>query len=204
MENARRGRGRLNAFDLLPTECDPIIAQANEALSDRGRTQLEIYQEFFDACQTLMAESHGELRFEIPSKSAFNRYSIRLATLTRRMEEAREIAGAISKRYDATASDDLTIIAAQAIKTLVFEVLNSAGQSGVDPKGAMSLANALRAAVQAQHISTTHRQKLEHEFNGKVEEAVDKVAKVRGLSAETAEDIKSKILGVDREKRKAG
>lgn len=195
--NARRGRGRLNAFDRLPTECDPIIAAAADALRDRNRTQQEIYQEFFDACERLMMESHGELDFEIPSKSAFNRYSIRLATMTRRLEETREIAGAISKRFDAEASDDLTLIAAEAIKTLVWEVLTAAGEHGIDPKGAMSLANALRSAVQAQGLSTARKQKVEAEFAEKAKAAVGAAAKARGLSGETAQQILSEILGVE-------
>jgi hypothetical protein len=192
----RLGRGRLNGFEQLPAECDPLIANAARALQDRARTQMEIYVEFFDACQTLMAESHGELDFDIPSKSAFNRYSIRLATMTRRLEETREIAGSIAERFDAEASDDLTLIAAEAIKTLVWEVLTAAGEGGIDPVGAVNLANALKAATQAQGVSTARRQRIEKEFAGKVDDAVEKVAKARGLSAETVEEIKSKILGV--------
>lgn len=193
---ARRGRGRLNAFEGLPSECDQLIARAAEALKDRDRTQLDIYQEFFEGCQALQAEHHGELDFAIPSKSAFNRFSIRLATMTRRLEETREIAGAISKRFDAEASDDLTLIAAEAIKTLVWEVLTAAGESGLDPKGAMSLANALRAAVQAQGISTKRRQQVESEFADKAKQAVGAAAKAKGLTEETAQQILTQILGV--------
>jgi Skp family chaperone for outer membrane proteins len=193
---ARQGRGRLNGFEQLPADCDPLIAEAATALQDRERTQMEIYVQFFDGCQKLMAESHGELRFDIPSKSAFNRYSIRLATMTRRLEETREIAATIAERFDAEASDDLTLIAAEAIKTLVWEVLTAAGESGIDPKGAVNLANALKAATQAQGVSTARRLKVEKEFAGKVDDAVETVARAKGLSAETAEEIKSKILGV--------
>lgn len=194
---APRGRGRLNAFEKLPPECDPIIAAAAEALRDRDLTQFEIYQEFFDACQQLQAESHGELEFAIPSKSAFNRYSIRLATMTRRLEETREIAAAISRRFDAEASDDLTLIAAEAIKTLVWEVLQAAGEHGVDPKGAVNLANALRSAVQAQGLSTLRRQKIEKDFAEKATAAVGAAAKAKGLTEETTQAILSQILGVE-------
>lgn len=192
----RRGRGRLNSIEQLPPEADPIIAWAADQLRDRERTQQDIYAEFFGKLQALQAEYHGELEFTVPSKSAFNRYSIRLATMTRRLEETREIAATISERFDAEASDDLTLIAAEAIKTLVWEVLTAAGESGIDPKGAKSLADALRSAVQAQHLSTARRQKVEKEFAEKVDQAVDSVAKVKGLTADAAEAIKSQILGV--------
>ncbi|MEI9850652.1 MAG: phage protein Gp27 family protein [Sphingomonas sp.] len=95
----------------------------------------------------------ARLEFAIPGRSAFNRYSIKLAFMTRRLDETREIAGTIAKRFDAEASDDLTLIAAEAIKTLIWEVLTAAGESGIDPKGAANLATALRAAAQAQGLS---------------------------------------------------
>lgn len=193
---ARKGRGRLSGIELLPAAADAIIAEAADALRDRDRTQLEIYQEFYAKLEALKREHRGELEFDIPSFSAFNRYSIRLATLSRRLDETREIAGALAERFDAGASDNLTVIAAEAIKTLVFEIVMAAGEARVDPKGAMNLANALRAAAQAQGVSTARRQKVETEFAKDVEKAVDTVARQKGMTAETAEAIKAQILGV--------
>jgi hypothetical protein len=193
---ARIGRGRLSGMEQLPPEADQIIATAAEALRDRDRTQLDIYEEFFNALNALKREHRGELEFTIPSFSAFNRYSIKLATLTRRLEETREIAGAISKRFDAEASDDLTLIAAEAVKTLVFELLTAGGEAGIDPKSAMNLANALRAATQAQGVSTARRQKVEKEFAAKIDQTIETVAKATGLSAESAADIRRQVLGL--------
>lgn len=120
-----------------------------------------------------------------------------LAKLTRRLEDTRNIAASISERFDAEASDDLTLIAAEAIKTLVFELLTDAGESGVDPKGAMNLANALRAAAQAQGVSTIRRQKVERDFAEKATEAIEKVAQAEGFSQDTVRAIKAKILGLE-------
>ncbi|MCO5059651.1 MAG: DUF3486 family protein [Rhizobiaceae bacterium] len=192
----RAGRGRLSGIEMLPAQATPIIAWANSELRDRERTQLDIYQEFCARLEELHREHRGELEFAIPSFSAFNRHSIKLAALARRLDETREISGALAEKFDAGASDDLTVIAAEAIKTLIFEVLTAAGESGIDPKGAMNLANALRAAAQAQGVSTVRRQKVEKEFAEKVDSAVEKVAKVKGMTAESAEAIKDLILGV--------
>ncbi len=192
----RKGRGRLSAIERLPFICDEIIAWAANELRNRERTQTEIYQEFYQKLEELMKEHRGEVEFVIPSFSSFNRYSINQATLTRRLEQTREIAASISKRFDAEASDDLTLIAAEAIKTLVFEVLTAAGEHGIDPKGAMQLAAALRAATQAQGVSTTRRKTIEKDFSKQVDEVGDQATKVRGLSEAAANEIKSKILGV--------
>jgi len=193
---ARHGRGRLSGIEQLPPECDEIVAWAAQALQDRERTQLDIYEEFFNRLNALKREHRGELEFAIPSFSAFNRYSIRLATMTARLNEAREIAAAISQRFDAEASDDLVLIASEAIKTLVYELVTDTGRSGLDPKGAMQLAAALKSAMQAQSVSTARRQKVEAEFAKDVEKAVDTVARQKGMTAETAEAIKAQILGV--------
>ncbi len=191
-------RSRLSGIELLPEECGPVVTWAAEALQDRDKTQTDIYQEFYAKLEALKKEHRGELEFIIPSFSAFNRYSIKLAAMSQRMNQMREIASTIASKFDAQASDDLTLIAAEAIKTLVMELLTSAGEAGIDPKGAMSLANALRAATQAQGVSTARRQKVEKEFGEKVTEAVQTVAKAKGMSAETSEAILGQILGVQK------
>jgi hypothetical protein len=192
------GRGRLNGIELLPEACFPVVAWANDALQDRDRTQIDIYQEFVARLQAIDREYRGELEIKIPSFTAFNRHSIKLAAMTRRLDETREIATAIAGKFDAAASDDLTLIAAEAIKTLIFEILTSRGESGIVPKDAMSLANALRSATQAQGLSFARRQKVEADFAEKAKVAVASAAKVKGLSAETADAILTQILGVEK------
>lgn len=191
-----KGRGRLSAIEKLPREAADIVVWADRELAARERDQIDIYREFFDRLQQLQAEHHGELEFAIPSKSAFNRYSISQAVMRRRMDDTRMITGAIAESFDAEASDDLTLIAAEAIKTLVFELLTDAGRSGIDPRGAKNLADALRATAQAQGVSTARRERIEASFRKEVGEAVDQVAKVKGLTAETAEAIKAQVLGI--------
>lgn len=190
------GRGWLSAIDLLPLEATPAIAWANAQLHERKRTQVDIYQEFYARLEELKREHRGELEFTIPSFPAFNRHSIKRATMSRRLQETSEIAGVLAKTFDAKASDDLTIIAAEAIKTLVFETLTAAGEANMVPKDTLHLASALFKAAQAQGVSTARRAKVEKEFGEKVEEALATVAKVKGMTAETAEAIKAQILGV--------
>ena len=191
---AKRGRGRLSKIDLLPNECDDIVAWAAQELGKRKRTQTEIYPEFRDKLLAIQGE-YG-VAFDIPSFTAFNRYSVNLARMTKRIEETREIAATIAQRIDAEASDELTLITAEAIKTLIYELLQATEDGGLDPKGAMQLANALRSAVQAQSVSSSRRQKVEADFADKAKKAVQTVAKARGLSDDAAGEILDKLLGV--------
>jgi Skp family chaperone for outer membrane proteins len=192
---ARSGRGWLNAFDLLPSEADEIVAWAARELAGNERTQTDIYAEFVTRCQTLMAEHRGEIEFRIPSFSAFNRYSVRQARLSRRLEQTREIVAVLAEKHDAKASDDLTVITGEMIKSLVLHMLGDAAE-GMVPKDLLDLAGAFAKSQQAQNLSADRKAKEQARLAARVTEAVDTVAKAKGMTADTAEAIKASILGI--------
>ena len=146
----RSGRGRLSSIELLPADAEPIVAWAMQELRLRKHTQVDILNEFNVKLRKLAVEI-GEPVAPI-SLSAFNRYAIRLASTARRLEETRAIASALTERLEPGDTDDLTVMVAEAIKTLVFEILESSEDGSVDTKGAMELARALQAAASAQSI----------------------------------------------------
>lgn len=196
MARTPRGRGRLSSFDLMPSEADGIIAWAAQELSDRDKTQTDIYSEFVSKCEALMKEHRGELEFAIPAFSSFNRYSMRLARLTRRLDQTRAIVATLADKFDPADADNLTIMAAETVKSLVLTMLAEADEDGIDAKSVMQLAAAFKQAVQAQSISTDRRRRAEADFATRVDDAVKSVAKAKGITAETAEAIKAQILGV--------
>lgn len=189
------GRGRLSSFDLLPVECEGIVAWAAGELSDREKTQTDIYAEFVGKCEALMAEHRGELEFDIPAFSSFNRYSIRQARISRRLDETRQIVAVLAKKHDAQASDELTIMTGEMIKSVVLHMLGD-GADGIEPKDLKALADAARAAQLAQNMSSDRRAKEDAKIAARLGEAVDTVAKAKGLTGETAEAITAQILGV--------
>ena len=192
---APMGRGRLSSFDTLPDEADAIVAWAASELSDRDKTQTDIYAEFVGKCQALMAEHRGELEFRIPAFSSFNRYSLRQARLSRRLDQTRDIVRVLAEKHDAKASDDLTVIAGEMIKSVVLHMLGDAAD-GIAPKELKELADAFRSAQAAQNMSSTRKSKETAALQERLGEAVTTVAKAKGLTAETAEAIKAQILGV--------
>lgn len=189
------GRGRLSSFDLLPPEAENIVAWAASELADREKTQTDIYAEFVTRCEALMAEHRGELEFDIPAFSSFNRYSIKLARMTRRLDQTRQIVAVLADKYDAKASDDLTILTAEMIKAAVMHALGDAAD-GIEPKELKALAEAHRAAQSAQNMSSDRKAKEDAKLKDRLDKAVDAAVKVRGLTGETAEAIKAQILGV--------
>lgn len=189
------GRGQLNSLELLPREANPIVAWAAGELAGRERTQTDIYAEFVTRCQQLMAEHRGELEFRIPAFASFNRFSLRQARMSRRLDQTRDIVGVLSKHHDPKTADEVTIIAAEMIKAAVLYATGD-GEDVMDAKELKALAEALRAAQAAQNLSTARKAKEDEQLKAELGEAVDAVAKVRGLTAETTETIKAEILGV--------
>lgn len=152
------GRGRLSSFNLLPTEAEGIVAWAASELADREKTQTDIYAEFVDKCEALMAEHRGELEFTIPAFSSFNRFSIRQARMSARLTETREIVAVLAQKHDAKASDDLTIIAGEMIKSVVLHMLGD-GADGVElPANYMFLPRLQQAALMAPFLEDLDQQ----------------------------------------------
>ncbi len=99
-------RGRLTVIELLPEACAPVVAWAQEALQDRDRTQTDIYAEFVGKLEEVARGAPGRAGVHHTSFSAFNRYSIKLAVLSARMNQTREIASTIAEKFDAADSDN--------------------------------------------------------------------------------------------------
>jgi hypothetical protein len=188
------GRGRLSIIEQLPEDFDDIVLWAATELRERKQLQIDILAEF----NRRLKVRGEEIGVDVPeiSPSAFNRYSVRLAGLTRRIEETREITRVITDRLEPGQTDDLTVAVAETVKTLVFELLDNAGAGGLTPKMAMELATALKSAVAAQSMSADRRRKIEDEMAAKTEKALAQVVKTKGLSAATADEIKRQILGI--------
>ncbi len=121
----KRGRGRLSSIDLLPEWAEPAVTAALAKLRDNKLPQLQILDEF-NAELRALAFAAGVVDPPQISSSAFNRKTMRLAQHGRRLAETREIASALASKLEAGGDEDLTLMLAETIKTLVFEMLERA------------------------------------------------------------------------------
>jgi len=185
---SRQGRRRLSSIDLLPDEALPDIQWAMEQVKDNNLHKKDIHEEF----NRRLAQHN----IKPISKSAFSRHSIKLTAIARRIEETREIAAVLTEKLEPGDTDNLTIMVAETIKTLVFEMLTNGSDSDFNPKQAKEMAEALRAAASAQKVSSERLSSVNKELASQVDKAVDKIAEVAGLSEERAKDIRNKVLGV--------
>ena len=166
----------------------PILPGQWKNCANAKRLQIDILEEF----NSRLAD-HG---IKPISSSAFSRHSIRLATLARRIEDTRAITSVLTKRLEPGDTDNLTILVAETIKTLVLEMLLSGGDAGFNPKQAKEMAEALRAAASAQKVSADRRVSIEKELAKKVEKVTETIGKEAGLDTQTIAKLRREFLGV--------
>lgn len=188
-------RGRLSGFDLMPSEASHLVSWAAQELADRKRTQTDIYDEFVTRCRDLMTEYRGELEFQIPAFSSFNRFSMRKAKAGRMLSDTAQLSASLAEKYDHKTADEITILTAEIGKAVIMTLLADKGDK-LAAKEIKALCDALRSVQAAQNMSADRRAEQDARVEKKITEAVDVVAKAKGLTADTAEQIKAEILGV--------
>jgi hypothetical protein len=196
MAERRRGRGRLSSLEQLPEEASDIVVWAARELDERKRTQTDIYAEF----KTRLIALQGEqgLAFDIPSFSAFNRYSLGQAELTMQLTETRQIASAVAERLDGVGNEEVTTVAIETLKVLVLNIAR-AKRGNASAKEAMEMARALNSLVSTSKMSAAQKQRFQEEMAAAANEAIDKAAvaaREAGVSAERIAQMRREFLGV--------
>ncbi len=181
------GRGRLSSLDQLPEEAQDDVVWAVGELNKRDKTQAEI---LFALNDRLAAKGIDPI-----SRSAFNRRAMKLAAMSNRLAEARHIFAGLAPQFTADKVDEHTIVVGEFLKLLVFELAQAEGGE-IGTKGAMELARAHLAVIQGQKISAERRVKLEAAFKADAADAIEKVARARGVSREVTEDLRRELFGV--------
>ena len=183
-------RGRLSSIDLLPDEAQPYVLAAMSALKDRKREQESIREELNTH---LLSLGCGPV-----SKSAFNRKALWLAGFGQQLIQAREVAAVLAEKLDKAPEGDVGLLLNETIKMIVYDIVmkGSLDDESASLDMAKDAALALYRLEHARKVSIVTRKKIMDDFGEKAVTAVDAVAKVKGLTAETVEAIKAKILGV--------
>jgi hypothetical protein len=183
-------RGRLSSLDLLPPEAEDDVTWAFGELRKRKLTQGDILDQLN---LRLRLKGLGPI-----SSSAFNRAAVRAARMAHRLGEVREIAAALTDKFEDGSNEQLTILAAETIKTMIFETLENAGQLKANPLTAEMIANfalALKSAEQAKKVSADMAIALRKNFERQADAALDAVARTRGLTDDQKLAIRAELFG---------
>ena len=183
-----RGRGRLSSIDLLPIEAEEDVAWAFGELRRRKLTQDEILEQL-----NLKLRLRGIAPI---TRSSFNRAAVRTARMAHRLGEVREIAATLADKFEDGGNEHLTQLAAETIKTAVFEALENAGRMKADGLTAEMLANfalAVKSAEQAKKVSADMAVVINKNLKKQAETAIDRV---KGLTPEMKDAFKRELFGI--------
>lgn len=147
----------------------------------------------------LQARFPGEPAAEV-SRSALGRYGQGFAELTARMREIDQAANALVGEFGDSLGEKASTLLSNAVVTLTTDLALKAQNEGADVETARKLARAAKDAIDTKRIDVNVRKAIAEEARQALlrEQAakLDKVVKTGGLSADTAADLRKKILGI--------
>jgi len=152
-------------------------------LNNRARTQADI---LFELNDRLAAKGLDGI-----SKSAFNRKAMRVAAAAQRLSERRALFEGLAPQFTAERMDEANVVIGELIKTLITELLDA-------DAGAMELARAYKHTIEGQNISADAKRRALDAASRKVGEAVEKVAREKGITAETRNKIMEQLGVIQR------
>lgn len=145
-----------------------------------------------------------EQEFDIKvSRSTLHRYDKHVDRIGKRIRESRIMAESVARQFGDKPTSDVALANIEMLHTLIMDILVFAPEDGnkkLDGGDAMKIAIALEKLTKAHAIDTDRELKIRaeaaKEAKLKAAEAVDNVAKSQGLTRDTVQKIKQKILGV--------
>ncbi|MGE0773534.1 MAG: phage protein Gp27 family protein [Sphingomonadaceae bacterium] len=196
----RNGRGRLSSIEMLPEICDEDIAWANAALRERAMPQTEILREF-----NARLADRG---VKPVTKSAFSRYSVRLAIEVRKLAASRQITDAVLARMEPGERSDSTIAAVELLKHRIVELVMDGEDANGKELAAAALALNRLSTIAAREKEGRRKdrkdelaeedrdQKNKDREQAELAEEVGRIAHSAGLDETRIAAIRKGVLGL--------
>ena len=183
-----------STIDRLPED---ILRQLQQLLQDPRCTQLEATAKINEV---LEAEGHPER----VSKSAVNRYAVKMEEVGAKLRQSREVAQMFISQVGAAPQGQTGLLINEMLRSMAFELSLKMQEAAVEDPEAMSatigqLKN-LALTMQRLEQSATINVKREAEIRKQaLQDAADTAVvevKKGGLSDDAADQIRRKILGI--------
>lgn len=183
-----------STIDLLPAE---IKSQLQQLLQDPRCTQLDVTAKIN---ALLEAEGHEER----VSKSAVNRYAVKMSEVGEKLRQSREVADMYISKVGAAPQGQMGLLINEILRTLAFDIsLKIQNADLKDPETLSSTIDQVKAlalATQRLEQSTTINVKRENEIRKAalqdVATEVEKQADTMQIKPETLDYIKKVIYGL--------
>lgn len=186
-----------STIDRLPED---ILNNLQELLRDPRVTQLEATARINEI---LADEGHADRL----SKSAVNRYAMKMEKVGEKLRQSREVAKMWIGKLGATPQGELGHFLNEFLRTMAWESTVEISETEINEEslpGRVAMINKLALAMQRLEASSTMNVRREKEIRAQERErlkeetlkVVDKVAKQQGLTAEQAAFWRQEFLGV--------
>ncbi len=182
-----------SSIDLLP---DDVRDQLNELLRDRKVTQKEAVERIN---QILAAMQYPERL----SKSAVNRYALRMEEVGRRMREGREVADALIGKLGSQPQGQIGNLVNEILRSLSFELSLKLTDGELDEESMPAAAGMLKDLAlttmrleKAANLNVEREKEIRRQALEEAAEKVDKTARKAGVTPETIALI-HEALGID-------
>lgn len=185
----KEGRNVLSSLNLVPDVGRDAVSWAMDELNKRNRTQADILFELNDRLAAVGVDPI--------SKSAFNRVAVRAYNRRLRNEEHASVMAITYESLDAQKIERTDITVAEMIKIMAAEIMD-ANEGKISPEGLAFIAKAFRDVKTGEKLSSEMTEARNKIFEKTVDAATKAVGRARGLSAETIEQLKAEMLGVNK------
>lgn len=167
-----------------------LLEQLQDWLRDPRITQLEATERLNE-----LLEEVGEAP---RSKSAVNRYAVQMNEIGAKIQQSREMADMWIGKFGNAPQGKVGQMLNEMIRNLAFNttIELAEGEEVVPPKLIKELAWAVEKLENASTINEKRQREIEKAILVKAATETEKAIVEAGLSAETANEIKKKILGL--------
>lgn len=168
-----------------------LLEQLQDWLRDPRITQIEATELLNDE----LAKIGGDKR----SKSAVNRYAVEMNEIGAKIQQSREMAEMWVGKFGNAPQGKVGQLLNEIIRNLAFNtaVNLSEGEGVVEPKLLKELAMAVEKLENATTINEKRQREIEKAVLMKAAKEAEQVISQAGLSNETADEIKRRILGIE-------
>ena len=182
------GRKQQSSIDRLP---DDIREQFQELLRDPRVTQLDVVARI-----NALLEEEG--RPERLSKSAVNRYAVRMEEVGARMRQSREVADMWIGKLGAEPQGKVGKLLNEMVRTLAFETAMKLGEGEepAEPKMLKDLSIAVERLEKAASENVKREEEIRKRALAEAAARVDEGAKAQGLTEDQAKFWREQVLGV--------
>lgn len=176
---------RLSKIDKLPSELKELIGR----LREQGHS--------IDDILTKLQELEPELDV---SRSGLGRHVQKIDAIGSRLRESRAIAEAVIAKLGENPDNRTARLNIELMHSNLMSLLAAQDEDGeaiqLDAKEAMFLAGALKDLASAAKTDQDRELKIRQEVAKEAAKAVEKEGKAAGMTADTIDTIKARILGI--------